>query len=115
MFSQEQRVSKAQFQTLLKEGQNVHIEHLFLRFLPLKSNEKQQKNLYAFVVSSKVSKLAVTRNLLKRRGRAIVRKLSSQTRTPFICAFFFKTGSDKMEYIDLEKEIIDLLTKAKLL
>lgn len=112
MFPRKERVEKAVFDTLLKSGSVVNSGNVSLRYLTQPSNSK---NKYSFVVSGKVSKSAVERNLLKRRGRYVIRKNSDRIKTPFICVFFFKPGSVKLDYKTLEAEILNLLFKAKLI
>ncbi len=100
--------------TILKEGRTIHLGNLSLKYLEVQKPSVEQKNRFRFVVSAKVAKQAVLRNLLKRRGRYIIRKFSEKIRPSFFGMFFFKSGSIELDFVALEKEILDLLSKAKI-
>jgi ribonuclease P protein component len=70
---------------------------------------------FSFVVPVKVSKKAVVRNLIKRRGRAIVRTLLSPS--PLSCAglFFVKKGAEVLKFSEMREEIVFLLKKATII
>lgn len=65
-----------------------------------------------FVVSTKVAKRAVVRNLLKRRMREAVRKVVGRMQPGVDVAFFAKKDAIEMTYADVEKEIHGLLMKS---
>lgn len=116
MLPKKNRISRALFDTLLKGGIFFHSEHLSLRVI------KQQKGLlkFSFVVSKKVSKSAVTRNLLRRRGYVILlntikTKSKDIMNVGIIGAFFFKKGAEKLGFPELQEEIAFLLKKAKII
>jgi len=69
---------------------------------------------FAFAVSTKVSKKAVTRNLIKRRGRALVRALSPAWRKDTLTVFSALPGVDKLTYKEMENEIVFLLKRARM-
>ncbi len=114
MFSKKERVNRTIFPFILKEGVTFSSRNLSLRYIELKEAPVGQKNQYSFVVSAKVSKLATTRNLLKRRARYIIRKNSLRIRNPVACVFFFKLGAISLSFIALEEEIIALMSRAKI-
>jgi ribonuclease P protein component len=115
MFSQKERVNKTAFPILLREGRTANSDHLSLKYIENKDAKAGQGNRYSFVVSAKVSKLAVDRNLLKRRGRYIIRKYSTKIKTPISCVFFFKSGSNKLDFSQLEKEFLIILARARII
>ena len=57
-------------------------------------------------VSKKAAKLAVTRNLIKRRVRAVLRDLSLEPGTHLLIA---RAGAEKVKGAALEKELRELL------
>lgn len=65
MLKKKQRLSRSEFANLLKKGRRVHETHFSLIFAP--STETK----CGLVVSKKVAKQAVARNLLRRRVYAI--------------------------------------------
>lgn len=71
------------------------------------------KSAFYFVVSGKIIKKAVKRNLFKRRGRHIAR--SQKTKDGYIAIFFAKKGVGAMEHADFKAEILDLMEKADIL
>ncbi|MDO8493306.1 MAG: ribonuclease P protein component [bacterium] len=106
------RLNKAGVEAVLKEGRLVHSDNLSLKYLKAKGLPSNPKSHYSFVVSAKTAKLAVTRNLLKRRGRHIVDKLVSMFKAPFDFVFFFKPGATKIDFESLEKEIVVIFKKS---
>lgn len=114
MFPKKERVKRTDFAIVLKEGRNIVSQNLNLRYVELNKDAASNSH-YSFVVPAKVAKLAVRRNLLKRRARYVIRKLASKIKKSFLCVFFFKLGADKINFLDLEREIVDTLSKAKIL
>ncbi|HTM68755.1 MAG TPA: ribonuclease P protein component [Candidatus Binatia bacterium] len=67
-----------------------------------------------FVVSTKVSKRAVVRNLVKRRMREIVRKRLPKLLGGVDMAILARSEAVTMDFQALERSIDDVLTKAGL-
>lgn len=97
-----------------KSGHTLSSPNLSLKYIDLSRSSTEQKNQYCFVVSAKVSRLAVVRNILKRRARHIIRKNQSRIRTSFVCLFLFKPGAAGLSFMNLEKEIVNLLSRARI-
>ncbi|HBM46152.1 MAG: Ribonuclease P protein component [Parcubacteria group bacterium GW2011_GWF2_38_76] len=108
------KVSRENFETILKKGKNIYSPLLSFKYVVL-SKEEMLPSCFSFVVSGKIAKKAIERNLFKRRGRHIVRKLKDKINPGFMGAFFAKEGANKVSFADLEKEIISLLNVAKVL
>ena len=70
---------------------------------------------FAFAVSAKVSKKAVTRNLIKRRGRALIRKISPAWKKDTLTVFSALPGADSLNYAQMEQEIVFLLKKVRMI
>ena len=70
-----------------------------------------------FLVSKKVDKRAVVRNRLKRQMREVVRLLllSNKVKPGCLLAFVAKPEARTAEYADLEKDILFLLKRLRLL
>ena len=77
------------------------------------SNTTDSKSQFYFVVSGKIIKKAVKRNLFKRRGRSIAK--SSGAKPGYVGAFFAKKGAGELEFSELKEEILDLMKKAGIL
>ncbi len=67
------------------------------------------------VVPVKTAKKAVTRNLLKRRARAIIRGAKMVPPTGRDYFFYFQPGSAKLSFTELKKEIYGLLFSSNIL
>ena len=69
------------------------------------------ENRYSVVVSSKVSKKAHERNLLKRRAREILRKIQKEKGLMgWDIAILFKQTVSRLSFTELEREIKTALT-----
>ncbi|HZS43232.1 MAG TPA: ribonuclease P protein component [Candidatus Paceibacterota bacterium] len=99
-----QRTSRELFKRVMKKGRGRNSKHLSLKFLPLQADEKS----FVAVVSKKNYKRAVDRNKLKRRARAIFRKLEENA-APGSYILFLKSKSLLLTYQELEKEVADLI------
>jgi len=106
------RVKKESFSKIMKDGVFLHAPNLYLRFLDRKDNSP---SLFGFVVPNKVKKTSVGRHLIKRRLTAVVEKFLLSTKDGFSCIFFVKKDTTLLPNTEIEKEIIDLLKKAKIL
>lgn len=80
-----------------------------------RNGEVEKPSKIGFIVPASVSKKSTGRNLLKRRARAIVKKIIPQIKKGFFISFFFKKGVSGLNFCDLEKIIIEALKKANLL
>ncbi len=113
MFPKKNRITKTEFNDLLKNSRVIQSNFFSLRFI-----KKDTKNLpkFAFVVSKKVAKNASDRNKLKRRGfhalRDILFKNGSIEITGFTGAFFFKKEAVDMSFEEIKKDIAVLLKKS---
>ncbi len=105
------RLPRILVEEVLKGGHSVHSANISLKYLRSPDDSKA----YTFVISAKTAKLAVTRNLLKRRGRSVVDDIQSRFKSGFKCVFIFKPGAVKLEFPALKQEIIDILLKAKII
>ncbi|MSR71611.1 MAG: ribonuclease P protein component [Candidatus Taylorbacteria bacterium] len=65
---------------------------------------------YAVVISKKVAKLAVTRNLLRRRIFSIFRASTPLT-TPVVV--IVKKGAETLSFVEIKKELQSLFLKIK--
>lgn len=101
---------KQLFSEVLKKGKSSHSPHMSIKVLSMPDIGKSK---FYFVVSGKIIKKAVKRNLFKRRGRHITK--SAKTKNGHIAVFFAKKGVGNLEYPDFKEEILDLMEKAGIL
>lgn len=101
-----QKVNRALFSAILKQGRVYHTSCLSLKIFYAPN---QQKSMFSFVISRKVMKSATKRNLLKRQGRHIIRE---KIKKPYVGIFFIKKGADTLSFEELKEKILLLLQKA---
>lgn len=101
---------KQLFPEVLKYGKGFHSLHMSIKALYI---PKIDKSVFYFVVSGKIIKKAVKRNLFKRRGRHITQ--SVKTKDGYIAVFFAKKGAENLEYADYKAEILNLIQKSGIL
>lgn len=107
MFPRRNRLSRDEIAEVTKSGRVVRTPLLSVRVL---DNPTNGRGLYkfAFVISKKESKTAVSRNRAKRRVRAAMRRVLPQQSKPLYCIIFIKK-----EVLDASIDDIVLnLTKA---
>ncbi len=111
------------FEILFKEGRFVGADLVTAKVWKIDS-EKYPRRKYSvedlkigFVVGLKVSKSAVKRNRLKRQMREVVRLLLKEEKIKkgFMVAVIAKKEMIGKEYEDIEKNILHVLKRAKLL
>jgi len=105
------RVTRTVFPLVLKKGHVFHAPHISLRVI---SAPETVESAFAFVVSRKVTNMAVKRNLLKRRGRHIVREATEKLKNKYTGVFFFKKDADSLSFEELQEEIASLLSHARI-
>lgn len=111
MLARKHRINKELFTEIIKAGKSVSSANLSLKIQPIPIDY----SAFSFVVSSKVAKKAVERNKIKRRARHIIRKMLAETEKGLGIIIFFKPGSKKMSFQELEEEIKKLFKKVKIL
>ena len=85
--------------------------HFSLRF----RKKNQETSGFSVVVSKKIEKTAVRRNLLKRRVYEAIQKLLPHQTEVVQGVVFAKKGSNKLSFKEIEEEIKTLFKKAKLI
>lgn len=108
MLPKKNKLTSTLFRIFGSKGRVYTSEHLNLRF----SDAKKDNYRVSVVVSKKVAKKAVKRNLLKRRVFSIVSENKKDLKEGGIYTFYLKKGSLDVDFNDLKKEVINLLRKA---
>ena len=106
------RVRKESFAKIMKDGVFLHAPDFYLRFLDRKD---EFPSLFGFVVPNKVKNTSVGRHLIKRKVSSVVEKTLADIKNGFSCLVFTKKDISKLPYSEIEKEILDLLRKARVL
>ena len=113
MVSKEYRLSgNKNFEKVFQEGQIIQAETFGLAYLNRGDNEVTR---FGFIVSTKVSKLAVQRNRVKRALSEAVRFLTHQLEKGYNVVFLAKGQSMKVPTDELMREVGITLKKAGLL
>ena len=76
---------------------------------------EKQNSLFAFIVPKKTTKKATLRNKLKRQGRHIVKNHLKSISKDVAVLIFFKKPAAELEFSDLEKKMLELFSKAKII
>lgn len=111
MLVKENRLTKRkEFGYIYKKGKSVYSKHLMLVYVPTKL-----KNIrVGFSVSKKVGK-AHTRNLIKRRLRAIIQELLNKNKIKTNNYIFIaNTGICDLTFLELKQQVEYLLKKDNL-
>ena len=98
------------FFLIYRTGQRIFTDYL-TAFLKTSRNHGK----FACVISKKVSKKAVARNKLRRRSYSIIRHYLSRLKEGCAVILVFKKGAAELSYAELEKNILEIFEKAKLL
>ncbi|KKP91845.1 MAG: Ribonuclease P protein component [Parcubacteria group bacterium GW2011_GWA2_36_10] len=99
-----------EIKSLTRAGQTFFLPQFIFKYQ--KNQEKISK--FAFVVSTKVDKRAVARNLLKRRMRAVVKDLLPNLATGFSVLIIAKKQALELDFQAITKQFIFAFTKSKL-
>jgi len=112
MLPKENRLKKEkEFEAVFKGGRTIRGKSVFLRYL---INGTEQTRV-GFVVSKKISKLAVERNKAKRRMRDIVRLKKNNLKDGLSVVIVSLPPIKGMEYKEIKEDIEKLLSKEELI
>ena len=118
MLPQKRRISRKEFPDILKKGRRFNSPHLLLYVVEQKTPVVEHSSLrdkadfislFSFSVSKKISKKAVDRNRLRRQGYSVITSQIKNIKKGFLFFFSFKKESGTLTFVQLEKEIKDLL------
>ena len=102
MLSKPNRVVRAEdFRATMRRGRRLSTEHAILYFAPRASNQPAR---FGFVVAKSVGG-AVTRNLMRRRLRAVGHELIGRGYTATDVVVRALPGSEKLSWTSLHQEI----------
>jgi len=98
------------FKKVFKQGKNYQQE--FIKIRVLKNNSAYSR--FGLIIGLKISKKAVERNRIKRRLEEIVRLKLKQIKPGFDIVVLVNPEIIERNYQEIEKTLISLLKKAKL-
>ncbi len=111
MIPKNQRISRENFENIMKKGGLTNSGLFSLRFLKNPENTTH----FSVVVSKKVAKTAVLRNKIRRRGYSIFGKIQKELKNPYFIILFAKKGAEKANFNETEAQIEEILKKSKIL
>jgi len=112
MLPKKQRIERKYFSQILKTSRRFISPH-FLLYIATQENKLPAK--FSFSVSKKVSKKAVGRNLLRRRGYSVISRHIQDIRPGYFYFFSFKSKPQELSFVELEREIINLLKDSSMI
>ena len=104
MLPKKNRANKKQIEEIFKKGRFVSSSGLTFKFI-ICGGER----VISFIAPKNIAKLAVKRNLLRRRGYSALEKHLDQFPAGIIGAFIFKKSLDSV--LEIENEIKTILNK----
>lgn len=99
------------FERVFQKGRKIYSKFLGLRY---KENQLECPR-FAFLVSNKISKRAVDRNLLKRRLRVMAEKIVPKIQISYDVIVITMPGAQKLDFSGLTREFYDLLKKIRII
>lgn len=106
MLPKKQRLNKKDIDLLFKSGKSIHSTNLTFKFIL--TSGKVVPHI-SFVAPKSLAKLAVKRNLLRRRGYDAIKKYINQFPLGLIGIFIFKKFQE--DILVIENEIKTILNK----
>lgn len=114
MLPKNRRIERKNFQYILKNGKRLNSKSFTLYLAKIEQNKDFLDTRVSFSVSKKVSKTAVNRNKLRRRGYSIINKHYKSIRKGYYCFFVYKKEYE-FDFMALEREILGLLSSSLVL
>lgn len=109
MLSRSKKINTQLFKEVLNKGKIYNFPYFSIKVSNLLVDDPQSK--FTCVISKKVIKKAVQRNLFKRRFFSIVQKKYKELSGNRAVIFFLKKGGEQLSFDDLEKEILSIFKK----
>ena len=110
MLASKNRIQKALFGKIAQNGVLKHTKFFSAKCFRL--DKKEIKSLpagrhgrFSIVISKKVAKTAVKRNILKRRFYSIFEKFLSKIKEPVGIIVYIKKGGEELSFTEIKKEV----------
>lgn len=113
MLPKSKKISREEFPQDFHSGYKYHSPGLLL--LITKQTKQNLETKFSFIVSKKVSKNAIKRILIKRRGYNIIKDNIEHIKSGFLCVFHFKKGFKIPTNEEINNQVMYLLKKANIL
>jgi ribonuclease P protein component len=103
---------KKDFETVFGKGSIIKNKYFFLKIF---KREENSDTRIGFIVSKKVSKKAVERNRIKRLFREVIRLNLGKIKPRYDMVYIVLASARDKDLSELEKEIMSILEKNKLI
>lgn len=108
MLPRSKKINTQLFKEVFDKGKIYHFNYFFVKVLKL---NKEEKSKFTVVSSKKITKTAITRNLLRRRFFNIIKEIYKELPSSIAIIFFLKKGAGNLKFEDLKQEIIKIFEK----
>ncbi len=105
MLPKKNRADKKTIEKIFKEGKFINSPVLTFKFIKISGDKKQ----ISFIAPKNIAKLAVKRNLLRRKGYIALREYINQFPVGVLGVFVFKKPEESI--LTLKNEIKNILNK----
>ena len=102
---------KKDFTRVYQQGRSFSTPDIWMKTLP----NRLENNRFGIVVSRKISKKAVERNLIKRRLRVLAKHYLPSLKPGYDIILTARSGILRKSYSELENALIDLFKRSRLL
>ncbi len=102
---------KADFDRAWKQGRGFFLKQLGVKFLKNQGLGRR----YGIIVSTKISKLAVTRNLIKRRLRAMIREWQEKMTPDVDVVIIARSGLEKISYAETKAQALAIFERLNII
>lgn len=114
MVPKKNRIPRHSFPLILKKGKKYSSLYMIMRVFWCCKDKTLCPTKVSFVVSQKVAKHAVARNVLRRVGYGVMEKEILSLKQGYCLVFFFTKDINTLSKREIKKEIQDILKKARL-
>jgi len=105
MLPKNNRIGRAEFESIIRSGKRIHSPIFILYIQKTEGNDKR----FGFSVSKKISKSSVQRNKLRRQGYSVIRDQIKHIKDGFLFVFVYKKTQRIPTYQEIEVDITGLL------
>ena len=114
MLPSKKRIHKSHFEEVFKKG--TFYPGRSVNLILLNSPDITGKtSKFAFSVSKKIAKNAVSRNLIRRRGFSVVKNIINNIKPGFLGVFVIKKTQTKLTFEILKEDIESICSRAGIL
>ncbi|MFA5020694.1 MAG: ribonuclease P protein component [Patescibacteria group bacterium] len=111
MIAQKNRLKKADFERIFRNGNKFYNQYCNIRYLPNGLGYCR----FAIIVSNKISKKATERNTIRRRIKAIIVENLPNFSKDFDIVITVLPALSNLDYPNLKENLLNLLKKRQLL